>query len=69
MTPKIYLYAPLLRSDYMYQTTITSWALLVARAIDDSGHSSHLVFEKAGLDINRLRDPNARYSYQGMTRL
>lgn len=53
----------------MYQSTITSWALPVARAIDDCGCSSHLVFEQAGLDVNKLHDPNARYSYKGMTKL
>ena len=53
----------------MYQSTITSWALLLAKAIDQSGHSRDDIFHKAGLDITRLRDPNERYSYRGMTRL
>lgn len=53
----------------MYLTTISSWALLVAKVIENSGHNSRDVFEKAGLDANQLRDPNARYSYQSMTRL
>ena len=53
----------------MYQSTITSWALLLFKAIEHSGHSADDIFERAGLDISRLRDPNARYSYKGMTRL
>jgi len=53
----------------MYQTTITSWALLVAKAISNSDHNSQEIFDRAGLDFSKLHDPNARYSYQGMTRL
>lgn len=53
----------------MYQSTITSWALMLSKAIEHEGHNSEHIFEKAGLDIVNLRDPNARYSYQGMTKL
>lgn len=53
----------------MFQTTITSWALLVARAIEDSGLDSQQIFKLAGLDPASLHDPDARYSYSGMTRL
>ena len=53
----------------MYPTTISSWALLVAKAIDSSGHNSREIFQQAGLDPDKLRDANARYPYEGMTRL
>lgn len=53
----------------MFPTTITSWALLIARAIDDSDLNSHEIFKQAGLDPEKLSDPNARYSYENMQRL
>lgn len=53
----------------MYLTTISSWALLIARAIDEAGYNSNDVFKQAGLNPDKLKDPNARYTYEGMTRL
>lgn len=53
----------------MYPTTISSWALLIARAIDHSGLNSREIFKQAGLDPDKLNDPNARYSYENMKHL
>ena len=53
----------------MFPTTIASWALLAAKAIDQSGLDSRKIFIQAGLDPDKLTDANARYSFDGMTRL
>jgi AraC-like DNA-binding protein len=43
--------------------------LLLARGIDSYGYDSSELFTKAGLDHSRLKDPLARFSFQGVTRL
>ena len=53
----------------MYQTTLSSWALLLAKAIDHQGIDSGAVFRKAGLDPSKLSDPNYRYASVGMKKL
>jgi AraC-like DNA-binding protein len=53
----------------MRGSTISSWALLVARALDAGGHDSRAIFESAGLDPAKLNDPDARYPIDGMGRL
>ena len=53
----------------MRATTISSWAQLVARALQARGIDAEQVFAQAGLDIDSLRDPNARYGFDGMRRL
>ena len=53
----------------MYQTTISSWALLVSKAIEHQGLDSGVVFKQAGLDPLKLSNPNARYSSRGMKKL
>ena len=53
----------------MFPTTLASWALVVAKALEAKGLDSHDVFRRAGLDPSRLVDPNARYPFAGMTRL
>jgi AraC-like DNA-binding protein len=50
-------------------TTLSSWALLIAKTLEEEGHDVGPVFRGAGLDPTRLADPNARYSVQGMQRL
>ncbi len=50
-------------------SAISSWALVVARALQSYGCDSDAVFRRAGLDPAKLRDPNARYPVQGMQRL
>ncbi len=53
----------------MYQTTISSWALLISKAIEQQGVDSAVVFKQAGLDPAKLGDPNERYSARGMKKL
>lgn len=53
----------------MHLTTISSMALLIAKAVDHCGIDSREIFEQAGLDPDLLSDSNARYSFEGMTRL
>jgi AraC-like DNA-binding protein len=53
----------------MRGTTISSWALLVAKALEAGGHDSHAVFHRAGLDPAKLDNPDARYPVEGMGRL
>jgi len=53
----------------MLPTTISSWALIIAKALEAEGHNAKLAFEHVGLDPDKLRDPNARYSYYKITDL
>jgi AraC-like DNA-binding protein len=53
----------------MRGSTISSWALLVARALEADGHESQSIFHSAGLDPAKLKDPDARFPIDGMTRL
>lgn len=53
----------------MDPTTISSWALIVAKTLDDYGVDSKTVFKTAGLNPSHLHDPNARYPFSGMTKL
>jgi len=50
-------------------SAISSWVLLIARAIDSYGCDSGELFARVGLDHSRLRDPGARFSYAAVTRL
>jgi len=50
-------------------TTLSSWVLLLARAIDSYGEDSAEVFAGVGLDHAKLRDPLARFPAQGVERL
>jgi len=50
-------------------STIASWVLLIARAIDDYGYDSRELFAEAGLDYNLLHEPGARYAYSSVCRL
>lgn len=53
----------------MLMTTISSWALLVSKALQARGINSHEIFVQAGLDPRKLDDPNARYPIKGMQTL
>lgn len=53
----------------MYPSTLTSAALLIAKALDARGLNSRALFFKAGLNPAKLRDASARYPYAGMARL
>ena len=50
-------------------SALSSWVLLIARAIDSYGCDSAELFAKVGLDHSRLRNPGARFSYPAVTRL
>ncbi len=50
-------------------STLTSWALMIHRALAAQALDSGALFRRAGLDPDRLRDPNARYPLAGMQRL
>lgn len=53
----------------MYPSTLTSIALVIAKSLEDYGVDYRVLFEKAGLDISRIHDYNARYPFSGMTQL
>ncbi len=53
----------------MTTSTLTSWALLIHRTLSAHAIDSDALFRRAGLDPDRLRDPNARYPLAGMQRL
>lgn len=50
-------------------TSLTSWGLAIATALDQRGIDSRALFERAGLDVAALRDPEARYALEATTRL
>jgi AraC-like DNA-binding protein len=50
-------------------TTISSWALPIWKALDAAGIDAQKLFEDAGLDPHKLRDPSARYPVMRMTKL
>jgi len=50
-------------------TTLSSWVLLMAKAIDFYGHDSRELFELVGLDHAQLRDPQARYPARAVDKL
>jgi AraC-like DNA-binding protein len=50
-------------------STIASWVMLIARAIDDYGYDSREMFERAGLDYSLINEPGARYPYSCVCRL
>jgi len=50
-------------------SALSSWVLLIAKAIDSYGLDSADLFARCRLDHTRLRDPGARFSYAGVTRL
>jgi AraC-like DNA-binding protein len=56
-------------SSNTHITTLSSWVLLIAKAIDSYGHDSRELFEQAGMDHARLRDPLARFRAHAVDRL
>lgn len=50
-------------------TTLTSWALLIWKALQAHGFDSYAIFKRAGLDRSKLSDGNARYRLSEMTKL
>ena len=50
-------------------TTLASWAFPIVKALDAYGIDGHDLMRRAGLDPAVMRGANARYSYEGITRL
>jgi len=50
-------------------SALSSWVLLIAKAIDSYGHDSKEVFTQAGLDHTKLRDPLARFPAAAVLKL
>jgi AraC-like DNA-binding protein len=53
----------------MGPSTLSSWALLISRALTARGIDATDVFRRAGLHPELLGDPNARYPLAGVQRL
>jgi len=53
----------------MATSTLTSWALMIHRALSAHAIDASALFRRAGLDPERLGDSNARYPLTGMQRL
>ncbi len=53
----------------MYPSTISTWAIVIAKAADEAGITHIELFQRAGADPKLLGDPNARYSYEIMAKL
>ena len=45
----------------MYATYLASTSLLIWKALESYGYDSRSLFERVGLDPEKMRDPNARY--------
>jgi AraC-like DNA-binding protein len=52
-----------------HYSALSSWVLLIAKAIDSRGHDSGKLFARAGLDHSRLRDPLARFPATAVLKL
>jgi AraC-like DNA-binding protein len=50
-------------------TTLNTWAMAIAKALDARGCDSARLFAEAGLDHSVLHDPNGRYPVSKMSRL
>jgi AraC-like DNA-binding protein len=50
-------------------TTLASWGLAIARALQARDRDPAPLFSRAGLDFEALRDPNARYPVSAIGRL
>ena len=52
-----------------HYSALSSWVLLIAKAIDSYGQNSRRLFAEAGLDHHKLRDSLARFPYPSVVRL
>jgi AraC-like DNA-binding protein len=50
-------------------TALTSWARAIRSALEARGIAAAPLFERSGLDVMALADPQARYPVEGTTRL
>ena len=52
-----------------HYSALSSWVLMIAKAIDSYGLDSEKLFAESGLDHSRLRDPLARFSSASVAQL
>ena len=52
-----------------HYSALSSWVLLLAKAIDSYGCDSEELFFRAGLNYSRLRDPLARFPHASVSKL
>ncbi len=52
----------------MYGTTLTSWPLMMVKALEAKGIDARALLRQTGLDPDLLDDPNARYHYRRINR-
>lgn len=57
------------RIDQVHPSTLSSFALMVAKAIEAAGHDFRPIFRRAGMDPAELEDANARYPVGAMMRM
>ncbi len=50
-------------------TSLSSWAKAIKVTLDEQGLDSHALFSRAGMDMEALKDPNARYPLEQTSRL
>lgn len=53
----------------MQVTTISSWVLLIVKALQSYGIDGQKLLRDVGLDPEDLSDPNARYPYEAVSKL
>jgi len=53
----------------MFSSTISSYVLLISKALEEEGFDSEALFKKLDMDSTGLRDPHVRYSFVSVQRL
>ncbi len=53
----------------MFPSTISSYVLLIAKAVEEDGHDSEALFRSLDMDPAGLSDPHVRYSFASVQRL
>ncbi len=53
----------------MYPSTISTWAVVIAKAAEAEGINTRELFKRADADLAKLNDPNGRYPYSTMVKL
>ena len=57
------------RSFDVGPSSLTAWALLIARALEARGFDARALFQQAGVQLDQLRDPDARVPVATVQRL
>ncbi|BCD97868.1 AraC family transcriptional regulator [Marinagarivorans cellulosilyticus] len=53
----------------MHITSISSWALIIWKTLEKEGFDPSIAFKRAGADIHKLSNPEARYPLETMHKL